>query len=462
MARQLPRRQILWTGGFAAAGTLLVGLPKSGAAAAAGGAVPAAVPAAVPTFTPMTAAARVAARTDRRPVAGGVYDAAVDKTFICWAGKNEDTYVQAYDHAAKTWSRPAKLLGGKGDSHNYPTMVQAADGRLLVFVGMHNAQLVMARSPQPHSISGTWSVRNVKEGPAASYPMPFRTASGHIFVFFRETTAELQSSVPTDTRRMTYVRSTDNGVTWKSCRQLTGQAFALGSTNRPDHVNEVYVGQLRVEPATADRPERVHLVWTIAGGGPGGHTHDAYHKDIYYATFDPAALSFRAVSGADLGLQVNDAELDRCRVLLTPLARPGGLKSPDYIQLAGWLADGRPTLVWITSDSKAVLHNSAAVWTGSAWQIKEVATGLRTREMERVGPDTWRVYATREGRPNIETYLLEAGRNWSAETVIRTPREVQRIELITGAHDRVRILATGNSSGRAVSIADGDIYVAGA
>jgi hypothetical protein len=45
--------------------------------------------------------------------------------------------------------------------------------------------------------------------------------------------------------------------------------------------------------------------------------------------------------------------------------------------------------------------------------------------------------------------------------VRRGHHEVQRIELITGAHERVRVLVTGNSSGRAVSIADGDVYVAG-
>jgi hypothetical protein len=434
-----PRRTIL----RAAGGAVVLGaIPDLGAAAG-------------PSFVTMTAATKVAARTDRRPVAGGVYDPTANKTFICWAGKNEDAYVQSYDHATKVWSGPAKVMGGGGDSHNYPTMVQAADGRLLVFVGMHNSQLVVARSAQPHAVTGTWSVKNVKEGDDASYPMPFRTANGDLFVFFRRTDGA-------DNRPMVYVKSTDHGVTWTGSKALTGQSYALGSTGRSDHLNEVYIGQLRVEPATAGRPERVHLVWTIAGGGPSRHEHDAYHKDIYYATFDPATLAFRTVGGTDLGPQVNDADLDRCRVLQTALARPGGEKSPDYIQLVGWLDDGRPVLVFMTTDTKAVLHDTAALWTGSAWQLKEVATGLRVREMEPAGPDTWRVYGTREGKPNIETYLLSAGQTWAAETVITTKKEVQRIELISGYRDPARILASGISSKRPVSTADGDIYVAGA
>jgi hypothetical protein len=250
-------------------------------------------------------------------------------------------------------------------------------------------------------------------------------------------------------------------VTWRSSAQLTGQAFALGSTDRSDHLNEVYMGQLRREAATGGRPERVHLVWTVAGGGPDQHLHDYFHKNIYYATFEPAALRFRNVQGADLGRQLGRADMDRCRVALTPLARPGGEQSPAYIQLVGWLGNGRPLVLWMTFDDDLVVHDMAAVWTGSAWQTRQVATGLRILEMERLASATWRVYANRDGRPGIETYLLTSGLGWARESVVATPGEVQRAELITGRRDPARILATGASSARDVSVADGDIYVAG-
>jgi hypothetical protein len=81
--------------------------------------------------------------------------------------------------------------------------------------------------------------------------------------------------------------------------------------------------------------------------------------------------------------------------------------------------------------------------------------------MEPAGPHAWRVYATVEGAPSgISTYLL-CGTSWRPETTIATPKPVQRIELITNFRDPARILATGASSARDVSVADGDIYVGG-
>jgi hypothetical protein len=206
----------------------------------------------------------------------------------------------------------------------------------------------------------------------------------------------------------------------------------------------------------------VHLVWTLAGGGPGRHAHAYYLKNIYYATFDPNALRFGAADGQNLGTQLDNAEQEQyCKVVTTPLERPGGKTTPNHIQLVGGLGDGRPFVMWSTLDKSLLFHNFAAVWTGSAWRITEVATGYHLREMEPLGPTTWRVYAARELRPDIDTYLLESGQQWTAETTIRTGREVQRIELIGGFRDPARILATGNSTDRDVSVADGDIYLAG-
>lgn len=446
------RRDVLRAGGLLAGSGLLVGLPEAASAA--------------PAFTVATVATSVAARTDRRPVAGGLYDATANKTFISWAGLNEDTYVQSRDHATGVWSAPIKVMSGGGDSHNYPTLIQAADGRLLIFVGVHNDRLVVARSANPRSITGTWTVTPIAQGPAASYPMPFRAANGNIFCFYRETTKELDSSVPSDTRPMKYVRSTDNGVTWKNSTTLTGQAYALGSTDRTDHLNEVYIGQLRWEAATGGRPERVHIVWTLAGGGPDQNVHDFYHKNIYYATFEPGTLKFRNVSGVDLGQQAGRTDMDQCRVVLTPLTLPGGEQSPDYIQQVGYLGDGRPFVVWGTFDNALLAHTMVGVWTGSAWSVREAATGIRVRDIEQLSSTSWRAYACKESAhdvliPGISTYLLDSGTTWTAESTIAVPKAVQRIEVIGSFKDPARILATGASSAREVSVADGDVYVAG-
>ncbi|MFC0116016.1 BNR-4 repeat-containing protein [Kibdelosporangium aridum] len=410
-------------------------------------------------FTVMTPATEVASRTDRRPVAGGLYDAKVNKTFISWSGKAADTYVQAYDHRSKTWSAPKFIAAGQSDPHNYPTMIQANDGHILLVRGMHNTATVISRAPQPHSLDGDWTTYEAPAGKAASYPMPFKTVDGTLFVFYRETTRDIDKVTPTDTRPMKYLVSKDNGLTWKNSVELTGKPFAIGSTSRPDNMNEIYIGQLRQDPLTG----LVHIVYTLAGGGPTQHVHDYYHRNIYYAVFNPYNLHFYSASWRDLGHDIDDADQEtHLKVAETPLERPTGtLKSPDYIQQVGGNI-GRPFLLWFTFDNTTGTQlNHASVWNGRNWETQQVASGLRTREVERVNLATWRVYATRDGQPNIETYLLTFGKNWRQETVIPTRKPVQRVEVIGNFRDPARILASGASSARDVAIADGDIYVAG-
>ncbi|OLB78150.1 MAG: hypothetical protein AUI14_14370 [Actinobacteria bacterium 13_2_20CM_2_71_6] len=416
----------------------------------------------------MTPAAAVAARTDRRPVAGGLYDAVAHRTFISWAGVHEDNFVQAYDHRTGTWSAPVKTGGGLDDSHNYPTMVQARDGHLLVFHNLHNTQLFVARSPLPHSIEGTWTEQVIAEGDGATYPMPFVADDGAVFVFVRETVRDLDKVSPVDLRPMKYVRSTDNGLTWSNTAQLTGDKYAIAPTDRPDNMNEIYIGQLRHVPAGRGQPERVLIVYTLAGGGVEGHLHDRYHKNIYYTSFTPGDLHFHATDGRDLGTRVDDAEQEAyLKIADTPFQAAPYQRSPDYISLVGEVLPGIPFVLWMQLDATGVLHDFAAVRGPQGWRVTEVATGVRVRDMAPVGPLSWRVYASGEpapggvAPPGIRTYVLVAGFWWFAGPVIATPQAVQRVEVITHGRDPARILATGASSARDVSVADGDVYVAG-
>jgi hypothetical protein len=414
------------------------------------------------TFRMMTPATTVAARTDRRPMAGGIYDPVARKTFISWAGKNEDNYVQEYDHRRGTWSAPVFAGDGDADSHNYPTMVQADNGRLLIFRGMHNTELVVAEAPRPHSSAGTWTDRVITEGIAASYPMPFKAANGDIYVFYRRTDDTIDPSAPVDQRPMLYVRSRDNGRTWSNSTQLTGAPFAVGSVGRQDNMDEIYFGQMRYEPGSWFRRERVHIVWTLAGGGTEGERHDRYHRNIHYAYFTPHNRHFYSAEGKDLGVQIDNADLEGAtKVVETPLELPANIKTPDYIQLVGWQRSGKPFVIWFQADATGRFHNYTGHWNGRRWEVAEVATGLRTREMEEISPGTWRVYSTVDLQPDVQTAVLTAQRRWIPGPTIRTPKPVQRIELITGFRDPARLLLTGASSAREVSVADGDIHVVG-
>jgi hypothetical protein len=412
--------------------------------------------------TVTTTATNVAARTDRRPVAGGVYDRRADTTFVTWAGQFEDNYIQSYNHRTRKWSAPVRVADGGSDSHNYPTIVQANDGHLLVFRGMHNTELRVARSPKPHSIEGTWTDTIIPEGVGATYPMPFKTARGDIYVMIRETAGDFDKQYPTDFRPMKYVRSTDNGRTWKSSEQLTGDKWNIAPQDRPDNMNEVYIGQLRVEPATRNRPERVAIVYTLAGGGPEGHLHDRYHKNLYYTYLNPRNLHFYAADGTDLGTKIDNAEQEKyLKVAETALQQPNP-RSPDYISLVGNVFGGRPMVVWMQLDAAGAVHDYAGVYTPYGWKYNEIGTGVRVRDMEQVNDLTWRVYATVEGTTSgVAVYQLYAGAFLNQESTIPTAKQVQRIEVIGGYRDPARILMSGNSSGRDVNIADGDIYVAG-
>ena len=430
----------------------------AGAAPAAAGPPHAESLASVPPTTVTTTAASVAARTDRRPVAGGVYDPVADTTFIAWGGVHEDNYVQAYQHRTRTWSAPVFVASGDGDSHNYPTLIQADDGHLLVFRGLHNKELWVARSPDAHSIGGTWTDTIIPAGLGATYPMPFKTADGTIFVFIRETAGDFDKTYPTDTRPMKYVRSTDNGLTWQSSESLTGDKWNIAPLGRADNMNEIYIGQLRYEPAF----DRVAIVYTLAGGGPEGHLHDRYHRNIYYTYFTPRDLHFHAADGRDLGTRIDDAEQEAyLKVVETPL-QPVNPRSPDYISLTGTTLGVAPFVVWMQLDETGLIHDHAAVFTGAGWYTREIGTGARIRDMEPSGLATWRVYATNDAATSgIDTYQLFVGVLWRHESTIPTPKAVQRIEVIGGYRDPARILATGASSDRDVAVADGDIYVAG-
>jgi hypothetical protein len=426
--------------------------------------VPAGPAAAEPTFGPRysvaSPATTVASRTDRRPMAGGIYDARVNKTFISWSGANADSYVQEYDHRRGTYSAPIYIDAGIGDTHNYPTMIQADNGKLLIFRGMHNVELVVSEAPTPHSAAGTWTHRIIPEGIAASYPMPFKAANGDIYVFYRRTDNTI-GQAPPDQRPMLYVRSRDNGKTWSNSTQLTGAPFAVGSIGRADNMDEIYFGQMRYEAPSRGRTERVHIVYTLAGGGTEGQLHDRYHRNIYYAYFLPSNQHFYNAAGKDLGVQIDDADQEgSARVVETPLELPAAFKTPDYIQQVGWSRlTGRPFVLYFTGDTTGLFHNFLGYWDGRRWQTKEVTTGVRFREIEPVFGG-WRVYST-DPNPGIKTALLTEWGSWIPGATIPTAKPVQRIELITNFRDPARLLVTGASSAREASVADGDIHVIG-
>lgn len=402
-------------------------------------------------------------QTWKRPVAGGIYDKSVNQTFVAWLGENSNSYVQAFDHATGTWTAP-KLVGQVSkseyfegaDSHNYPLLIQANDGHLLVFYAEHSSELRLARSSKPHSIEA-WTDGVIPQGFSASYPIPLKTKGGDIYVFFRESSFFIDKTLDLDDRPMQYLVSTDNAKTWKHSKDLTGEKIALGSRDRPDNLDEIYMGQARYQPRMGLLHERIHLVWTLAGGGFEGPRHDRYHKDVYYAYFRPSNKHFYCAGGKDKGKSLSAADMKDCLVEDTGALTTSTPHSVDYIQLVHYTNKANPVLIYKLNHSTGSTMRSAT-WTGKNWVYGDVPTEGFILDMEKTGPNSFSFYA---GRGQIFAYTTQdAGQTWKLDYSFSLPenKRVVKLNVIDDYKEPARFLITEATTDMVPSA---DIFIAG-
>jgi len=398
-----------------------------------------------------TLADQRAIRTLKRPVAGGVYDEVVDKTFVAWLGANSNSYVQAFDHAAATWTAP-KLVGQVtrsqyfegADSHNYPLLIQADDGHLLLFYAEHSSELRLARSNEAHSLD-FWTDKVISQGFTASYPIPLKTKQGDIYVFFRESSFLIDSDLDLDDRPMQYILSTDNGKTWQSSKAITNEKIALGSWNRSDNLDEIYMSQARYQPRMGLSHERIHLTWTLAGGGPEGPKHDRYHKDVYYAYFRPSNKNFYCAGGKNKGKSIDAREMLDCLVEDTgPLSRETP-HAVSYIQLVHYTNRANPIVIYELNDKEGSTRRSAT-WTGRSWVYSDIPTEGFILDIEKTGSDDFTFYA---GRGEILAYTTEnAGKTWNFDSSFSLPdnQRVSKLTVIDNYQEPAHFLITEATS----------------
>ena len=124
-------------------------------------------------------------------------------------------------------------------------------------------------SPHASSIEGGWNDRNLEEAQGAAYPVPIVTDNGTIYCFYRMMMKEIypDNNYPGDYRPLGFVKSIDNGETWSRPVKL------IDNYPREDHLSEIYTGKLTYQPAGNSVSERIHLAWSISGGGPDSHQH---------------------------------------------------------------------------------------------------------------------------------------------------------------------------------------------
>jgi hypothetical protein len=364
-------------------------------------------------------------RTDRRPIPVGFYDATANKTFVSWMGPGSDAIVKAFDHVSKTWSAD-KIAGNAtfADKHNYPALIKGKDNRLYMFYGCHNTPLRMAVSPGPLSIDGAWTDGNIGAAPDASYPAPIITSEGTMYVFIRLTR---QQNGHSDDRPFALIKSTDSGKTWT-------KQMVIDPYPRPDNLTEIYNGKITYQPAQGAQKARIHLAWTLAGGGPGSHQHDAFTRNVYYAYLDPTNDHLYDIKGTDLGTSIDNNEGEtKCKALDT------GCSNCDHqagYQVSVNYNDDATPVILFTHSGKGL---TTVRWDGNAWTSNLVTSmageprdifkfGARSFQAFRTAGNTCQVFRTTDG-----------GATWRQEATVTAPHAVGRCHVIENHHPDVKL-----------------------
>lgn len=391
-------------------------------------------------------------RSDQRPIPIGFYDPRANKTFVTWMGANSQAIVKAFDHTTNQWSAD-KVAGTPPfiDKHNYPGMLQGKDGRIYVFYGCHNSTLRMAVSPHPSSIDGQWADGFIDSAERASYPAPVVTSEGNFYVFYRDTR---KLNGHTDDRPYQYVKSTDQGKTWKRKKAIDPYPRTT------DNMCEVYNGKVSYQPAMNGQPARIHLTWTLAGEKLGKHAHATYGRNVYYAWLNPDNDHLYNIKGVDLGATIDHEELDRyCLVLDTGIPETGHMAG---LQVSVHYRDNGFPLIYF--DNQIMGGPGSATWNGSRWVFAPIGgknnddRELRDpRELEKIGAESFRVYKP-AGR-KIHVYkTVNAGHTWKLETVIPVEAEVDRVYTIKNAHHNAKLLIT-EAGDRDITTPKRDVFI---
>jgi hypothetical protein len=370
--------------------------------------------------------------TDRRPVSVGYFDSLAQKTFICWMGPYSSAVVKAFDHTAGSWS-PNKTVGISpfADSHNYPVLVRGTDGRLIIMYGCHNSVMRITSSPDSASIDGKWYDRELSQAQGASYPVPVMTDNGTLYCFYRITMYTLypKGTYPVDYRPLGFVRSKDNGESWSQAVKI------IDPYPRTDNLCEIYTGKITYQPAGDSVNARIHIAWSLAGGGPDHHEHGLYRRHVYYAWMDPADEHLYDIRGNDLGTDIDDSEAEnQCKVIDTGLPPDG--EDVGYQVSVHFCDNGDPVIIY------RHVGFDCAWWNGTGWSISTIyAAGNEPRDIEKTGPESFRTYRT-AGKSVYIFRTADGGRYWEQEDKITAPVGLARCYVIGNYRPELKLLLT--------------------
>lgn len=381
-----------------------------------------------------------------RATGAGLYDPISDKTFLTYAGPNMDPTVMEFDHTLGEFvyhAQVARALPGR-DYHDYPRMVMADDGHLVLVYTDSPETLHMAKSHAPHSSRGNWT-QNQINADKASYPCLIKSSNGDLYAFYR-------SQKGTDYRPLHYVKSTDHGETWSEPR-IAIDTGGLEDNMDPTNLNEVYAGCPRVEPAGNGLPERFAMGWTMAGGGPGVIKHNNYHKDAFFAYFDPLSDTFSSVDGQDFGSMIDYQELERARVFDSGPLDENNKRIVDYYfapSFVGSANDDDNNNNSTTRETMMIFNANrtlyASKWTGSAWEHNIIweNAAISLFDLEKLGDSSFRLFHS-QGNVLIFT-TQDGGSTWRLDHKVSSPNGgmVSKVICIENGHADLPLIAHEN------------------
>jgi len=388
--------------------------------------------------------------TDRRPISIGFYDSTANKTFVCWMGSYSDAIVKEFNHLTQTWSDD-KIVGNSpfANSHNYPSLIQAPNGKLVIFYGCQNSVMRITSSPGPNSISGQWNDRDLVEAQGATYPVPVVTEDSIIYCFYRVTMNRIypDSLYPVDYRPLCYIKSDDNGESWSQPVRF------VDHYPRVDNLCEIYGGKISYQAENDSVSERIHISWSISGGGPGNHQHNFYRRHVYYTYLDPVNEHLYNINGNDLGRDIDDTEAEAfCKVVDTGTP-PAGEQVGHQVSVH-YLDDGNPIIIYQHEGFKCAYRD------GNIWDVSTIYyLSNEPRDIEKTGPREFRTYRT-AGQSLYIFKTSDGGMNWHLEDKITIQSELKRCYVINNYHNDVKYLLNEFvDDGYNVGLASRDVFI---
>lgn len=391
-----------------------------------------------------------ASTTCRRRMAVGFYSPETKKTYFTWSGPKMNPQMMEYDHYKNEYSSIKDLgsIGENYDTHSYTHLIKGGDSRLLIYYSIHSGPLWQIKSPEPLSIEGDWVRTEIKQNGTslkATYPMPVITRDGKIYIFFRQTLS------PSDYRPLWYVASHDNGKTWTNPQKAIDYENA-----RNDHLNEIYIGNVVYEASTKHNRERILLTWTNAGGGPTQHKHDYYHKNIYFAYYDPANQHFYNVGGKDLGRFIDNSEAEAAALVYDSGNLENILHQVDYRAISSFNpVNGHPLIFFYDEVND---RSMIGLWNREKWELTEFVGSVDG--LENYQPNGLRIYS-RSGTDIDIIESIDGGNNWVKVDAVPYNDKFDQIFIVDNHNPEVILLGATTKWGKSDNPLKSTIYTAG-